>query len=176
MWSAQTSEHAAADPAGLRQSRLSEPAVPEPIADRGRQSHRRSGERRFHQSLGKGAEDTDPSKLSRRAETLISLRTARAKMFDTSLFGEPAWDILLVLYVAAAKGERLLTKCCCLSIDCPQSTALRHLKELVRRGLVSRERSLSDRRSTYVSLSEQGKAAMECYLEACAFDPARIRD
>jgi hypothetical protein len=40
------------------------------------------------------------------ADTILNSRRLRTEMFPGALFGEPAWDILLELFVADALGER----------------------------------------------------------------------
>ena len=45
-------------------------------------------------------------------------------------FREPTWDILLDLYLAAAKGRPVSVSSACIGSGAPQTTAIRHLAEL----------------------------------------------
>jgi hypothetical protein len=44
------------------------------------------------------------------AVAMLEFRRARMEMLPSELFGEPAWDLLLELFVADAKGIRLTAK------------------------------------------------------------------
>lgn len=41
------------------------------------------------------------------AATILKCRRLRTELFPGEMFGEPAWDILLELFVAGAMGQRL---------------------------------------------------------------------
>lgn len=41
------------------------------------------------------------------ADKILRVRRARSKIFAAELFNEPAWDLLLELFVADAEGRRL---------------------------------------------------------------------
>jgi predicted transcriptional regulator len=92
-------------------------------------------------------------------------RRRREQVFgDASLFGEPAWDIMLDLFVAAAQEKRIAVTSACIGSAVPATTALRWIKILEDRGLIEREVDEGDARRTFVRLSPRGCELMEDYL------------
>lgn len=98
------------------------------------------------------------------AEALYRLRQRRSSYIDRELLGEPGWDILLDLYVHEGKGKRLSVTSVCAGSNVPISTALRWLAMLEKSGLVRREVSATDRRRSFVDLTEQGRRAVSACL------------
>jgi len=98
------------------------------------------------------------------ARELYTERRRRSRYFDTDLFGEPSWDILLDLYIAACEDRRVPTTSACIGAHVPPTTALRWLRLLEARGLVEREHDGRDGRRTFVGLSARGMEAMEAFL------------
>lgn len=91
-------------------------------------------------------------------------RTLRSEYFKASLFAEPAWDMLLDLFVAKANGHRISVSSACIASKVASTTALRWLAILEEQGLVDRTDDFQDRRRTWVELSDQGYKAMADYL------------
>jgi DNA-binding PadR family transcriptional regulator len=117
----------------------------------------------------------DPAALARRRELALTFarecyagRRRRARYLNADLFGEPTWDILLDLYVAAREGRRVPTTSACIGAHVPPTTALRWLRILEMRGLVDREDDGRDGRRTFVRLTERGHAVMEGFLGSLA--------
>lgn len=98
------------------------------------------------------------------AEALYRLRQRRSSYIDRELLGEPGWDILLDLYVHEGKGKRLSVTSVCAGSNVPTSTALRWLAMLEKSGLVRREISATDRRRSFVDLTQQGRHAVSACL------------
>jgi DNA-binding IclR family transcriptional regulator len=88
------------------------------------------------------------------------------------LFGEPAWDILLDLHAAAARGLAVSVSNACLAADAPASTALRWLQHLQAEGLVERLADATDARRHYVRLTDEGLTRMRAYFADCRPDLA----
>lgn len=102
--------------------------------------------------------------LSRAVENYRARR--RRKMFlDPSLFGEPAWDILLDLFAARLQNRRISVSSACIGADVPPTTALRWLGLLEEAGLVTRHENDSDLRVTWVKLTDEASKAMFEYFE-----------
>lgn len=109
-------------------------------------------------------------------------RTRRLAYFSADLLGEPAWDILLDLFVCYAMGRQISVTSACIASKVPVTTALRWIKELEDRGLLAREGDNTDARRIWVTLTAQGSRSMKAYLEARArqrrvggaFFPAKI--
>jgi hypothetical protein len=104
------------------------------------------------------------------AEELYRDRRRRARHFPTRLLGEPGWDMLLDLYVAAWRGQPVSVSNACLAADAPASTALRWLHHLAVEGLVERLADETDARRHYVRLTDRGMKRMTDYFAECRAD------
>ena len=104
------------------------------------------------------------------AEEVYRDRRRRARHLPTRLLGEPAWDILLDLYVAAGRGQAVSVSNACLAADAPASTALRWLHHLEDEGLVERLADQTDARRHYVRLTDAGMERMGAYFAECRAD------
>lgn len=94
------------------------------------------------------------------AREIYAGRRRRERFLAADLFGEPTWDILLDLFIAAAETRRVPTTSACIGANVPPTTALRWLRILEARGLVEREDDGRDGRRTFVCLTARGLAAM----------------
>jgi DNA-binding transcriptional ArsR family regulator len=103
--------------------------------------------------------------LALKAQVLTLQRAKRTAHIPRPLLGEPAWDMLLDLFMQFAGGAKVSTSSLCLSARAPSSTALRHIGLLEEHGLVRRSQSAFDRRVTFVELTDQGVLAVGSYLE-----------
>lgn len=103
-----------------------------------------------------------------RARTLIDQRRLRRRFLPEELFHEPAWDMLLALYVASHDQRVMNVKTLVSSADAPVTTSQRWIEHLAKLGLVRRVVDPIDRRRIEVSLSEDGRRGIEAYLAAIA--------
>ena len=103
-------------------------------------------------------------KLAVIATSIYRSRRRRLAYFEETLFGEPAWDMLLDLFVNKALGRRISTTSLCLAADVPQATGLRYIDLLEAKGLVRRLSALDDRRVTLVDLTQLGYKQMRRYV------------
>ena len=87
-------------------------------------------------------------------------RRKRREFLPVHLLGEPAWDMLLDLFIQYAGGAKVSTSSLCIASHAPASTALRHIAALEAAGLVQRSDCESDGRVSFVSLTEAGRLAM----------------
>lgn len=99
------------------------------------------------------------------AREIYAGRRRRARFLASDLFGEPTWDILLDLYIAARENRRVPTTSACIGAHVPPTTALRWLRILEARGIVEREEDGRDGRRTFVHLSARGLSSMDEYLQ-----------
>jgi DNA-binding MarR family transcriptional regulator len=99
-----------------------------------------------------------------RAKKIFADRRRRARFFDVGMFGEPAWDILLVLYISEQEGGRQTISRLTENAGSPSTTILRWLYALEERGLVARESHPNDLRKIFVELTERGRDALESYF------------
>lgn len=98
------------------------------------------------------------------AKRELSRRRSRSKIFGKAMFGEPAWDMLLLLY-ASQETERLTATRLALLSGGSKATALRWIEYLVSQKWVDRSEHPTDKRSVFVTLSERGREMLEQYLQ-----------
>ena len=84
---------------------------------------------------------------------LYGIRRERQQYFDNDLFGEPAWDILLILYWAEMEQLRLTVSNVCEAAHVPPTTALRWISKLEADGMILRAPHPYDGRVFRLSLS-----------------------
>ncbi len=103
--------------------------------------------------------------LVKEAKRIFDQRRNRSRYFPRSFFGEPAWDLLLILYFEA--GQRPLTATGAAQVtDTPETTALRWVETLECTGFIESDTHPSDRRLRLLSLTLHGRAMMDQYLTA----------
>ena len=86
------------------------------------------------------ANDSKAAELGDIARKAFADRRRRADIDGMgNLFGEPAWDILLSLFIAGCEGRRLSVDATCAGAATPESTALRWIEILEKRGVIVRE-------------------------------------
>jgi DNA-binding MarR family transcriptional regulator len=100
------------------------------------------------------------------AKGIIRARNERAKFLPTSLFADPAWDILLELYSAHLAQQRMTVGQVCGAAGVPGTTALRWLNALEDRQLLGRHVDPLDARRNFVELTPAGKAAMDNFFHS----------
>ena len=99
------------------------------------------------------------------ARDIYAARRRRTVIFgNPELFGEPAWDILLDLYIAYAEGKQVSVSSACIGSAAPPTTGLRWLGVLAEQGLILREHDPEDQRRVLVRLTERGLCAMDEYF------------
>jgi DNA-binding MarR family transcriptional regulator len=98
------------------------------------------------------------------AKFSLAARQGRVEHFSPAMFGEPAWDLLLALYVSQvdvpAPAVSSLAKTAGIAI----TTAFRWIDYLEEKRLIERQRSSDDGRALSVMLSQDGRARLEAYF------------
>jgi hypothetical protein len=115
-------------------------------------------------TTGESALDGGDVALVAFAERLYQERRRRSRHFPPQLFAEPAWDILLDLFVNGVRNRAISITSACIAGGIPATTGLRWLGLLEKEGLLVRETSGDDARVTWVRLSDQGMNAMRGYI------------
>ncbi len=104
-------------------------------------------------------------RFAAKARAVYQTRRARGAIFgDPDLFGEPAWDILLDLYVAHVESKPVSVSSACIGSAAPPTTGLRWLGVLTENALIVREHDPEDQRRVLVRLSDNGMEAMDRYF------------
>lgn len=105
----------------------------------------------------------DQPSTTARAKALYRARRARERVFGThaDLFSEPAWDIMLDLFIADAEGRRVSVSSACIASRAAQTTALRWIATMERRGLLVRANDPLDGRRSFLCLTDAGNRLLE---------------
>ncbi|EGD58967.1 regulatory protein, MarR [Novosphingobium nitrogenifigens DSM 19370] len=82
------------------------------------------------------------------------------------LFGEPAWDILLDVFIAQKSRQELQVSSVCIEAGVPSTTILRWLSRLEQEGLIYRASDNVDGRRRFVRLTDAGEELMHRVIAA----------
>lgn len=102
----------------------------------------------------------DDQTLVSAAKRIIKIREARRKYLPEGYFEEPAYNILLDLFVANAEKRIVYVNDACIASNTPTSTALRWISILVRDGFAIRYRDDKDARRTILEITPIGGRAI----------------
>jgi len=80
------------------------------------------------------------------------------------LFGEPAWEMLIDLFIHEGEGRPLSTSDICVTSTIPMSSALRLVQKLCDAGLVDRTPDLMDARRSFVRLQPATSHRLRAYF------------
>lgn len=106
---------------------------------------------------------TEGGFLQLRAREILEDRRRRQVIFNKSMFGEPAWEMLLLLYAQDSGQRQTVNRLIELS-EGSKTTALRWIDYLETQRLIERSSHPTDRRMAFVELTEKGRGAIEVYL------------
>ena len=110
--------------------------------------------------------DGEPEARSlRNAETTSRRRLLRKQLLGGSdHFGEPAWDILLDLFIHEAKGQSLSMSALCVTAGIPTSSAMKLIQRMCDDGLLERTPDLSDGRRSLVNIAPDIAHRLRAYF------------
>lgn len=83
-----------------------------------------------------------------------------------NLFGEPGWDIMLDLFIARRRGEKVKVSSICLDAGVASTTVLRWLDRLDSEKLIVRSSDPTDARRRLVALTDKGEEFMVSVMSA----------
>jgi hypothetical protein len=112
----------------------------------------------------RGGETQQQADLVARARTMMANRKARWRYFPAELFHEPAWEMLIALFIIHDTEHTMNVKKLVSCSDAPATTSQRWIEHLHKAGLIDRVTDPLDRRRIDVSLSARGHDAMTSYL------------
>jgi DNA-binding MarR family transcriptional regulator len=93
--------------------------------------------------------------------SILILRRARDDAFGSTLFTEPAWDVLLELYAAMLGGRQMSLGDIALAIKAPTSTTARWVAALAERGLIASHGDPDELSVPRLGLTEKGAFQMK---------------
>jgi hypothetical protein len=98
-----------------------------------------------------------------KARAILKNRQRRLLSFGKGMFGEPAWEMLLLLFISDY-GPRLTVSSLLELSGASKSTALRWAMYLESQQLVAREPHPTDRRTAFIRLTAKARDLLEQYL------------
>lgn len=110
------------------------------------------------------AEPSPRDELISRARASLHARRLRARHFNRAIFGEPAWDVLLLLYLADSLEGRQTIGHLAELVETPLTTVLRWVAYLEKERLVERKNHPTDRRIVFIGMTAKGRNAMDAFL------------
>jgi DNA-binding MarR family transcriptional regulator len=139
----------------------------------------RSKEARRERADQAGAADPDRPATVRCARQLLGLRRLREEMLGGNLFADPAWDLLLHLYVESAAGNQVAISGLCSAAKVRPTTGLRWINLLVDAGLLEKSDDPEDARRVFVGFAPGADESIHRILaramtESTAEPPAEV--
>lgn len=104
-----------------------------------------------------------PETLIAAAQAELNARDRRSQLLPEGLFGEPAWEILLLLYVEQARMRLTISRVSTILATAP-TTVLRWMSYLQDRQLIVRQNHPTDQRAVFVELTENALDALNAYF------------
>jgi DNA-binding MarR family transcriptional regulator len=99
------------------------------------------------------------------AKHFYLMRRERSRFFKQYMFGEPAWDMLLLLYSWDEARRPLRAKDLALGAGVASTTALRWQERMVREGWIERRPHPIDHRVIEVHLTASARTQLEQFFE-----------
>jgi len=99
------------------------------------------------------------------ARWLYWSRGKRPIMGGNGIFSDPAWDILLDLYIRQCEGKHTSVTSSCIASRVPPTTALRYHSLMEKNGWIVRIKDESDKRIRFVRLTGDGERRLTSYFD-----------
>ncbi len=96
--------------------------------------------------------------------SIIKQRRMRDNYFESALFADPAWDILLDLMAARLSGQTVSVSSLCIAAAVPATTGLRWITSMTKNGMLERKSDPMDARRVFIDLSDETYAKLAAYL------------
>ena len=105
--------------------------------------------------------DNPMDRAEKLAMQVFAVQEARRRLLPEAQSADPAWDLLVALYLADKSGVRHTIGRMIELSGASATTGLRHIDLLEAAGLVIREQDKNDRRSFFLLLSSKGRRAVD---------------
>lgn len=107
------------------------------------------------------------------AKWFYSVRPLRPGSHIDGLYSDPAWDILLDLYIREKSRVPTSVSSACIAARAPATTALRYISSLGSHHLIERQPDDKDKRRHWLKLSPGAMGALEEFMAAAvsSFSP-----
>jgi DNA-binding transcriptional ArsR family regulator len=112
------------------------------------------------------ARRTDRGDAAATARRLRNLHAQRKAIVPAVPFGDPAWDLLLALFIAHDEHQEIAMTALCERTDIAQATGTRWLERLEGAGLIARRTPDGDERVKLCRLTDEGARSMRRLLGA----------
>ena len=106
-------------------------------------------------------QNENPRKI---AKQIYDIRNKRGQLFGSGLFSDPAWDILLDLYLAEEDHKEISITSACIAAGVPTSTGLRWITILIQNGHIERYEDHADARRSFLRLTDTARDTLEALL------------
>ncbi len=95
---------------------------------------------------------------------IIKSRRMRENYFESELFADPAWDILLDLMAARLSNATVSVSSLCIAAAVPATTALRWITSMTKNNMLIRKSDPMDARRVFIDLHDDVFTKLEAYL------------
>lgn len=117
-------------------------------------------------------EVSTPEQVLETAKNIYDLRRKRNSWLPSELFGEPAWDILLELFIMRLQKQPVRVKSACIASGVPATTALRWINTLEKMGMIVSTADAADHRVRWLHMQDD---AFNAVFGLLAEETARVR-
>ena len=94
----------------------------------------------------------------------LKARTSREDYFPNDICDGASWNILTDLFLSHLEGRTVCISSSCIASRAASTTALRHVNELISKGWCRRVSDASDRRRSWLVLTEKAIGPLSTYF------------
>lgn len=116
--------------------------------------------------IGARADAFETHRLVKLADEELQRRAHRTRYLSQDYFGEPAWTMLLDLFVCEHRDRRVSTTSACNGSQSHSTTALRWLDILEQNDLIAYYETAGDNTGKLIALTKQGSEAVRSILSS----------
>jgi DNA-binding MarR family transcriptional regulator len=114
--------------------------------------------------VGPANDSISQADLVQLARRISHWRRKRDALFESVIFADPEWDILLDLYAQDGFGRPVSMSSLCIAAAVPTTTAVRCINAMIDHGVLAKSRDVHDARRVLVALTEETRAKMHSWL------------